>query len=349
MSSTPASPILSPLSPGTIPMGLATYAAFKHGSSIHQRSVVYGAGNDVVMHDEISSTSESEVEDKVRRVVQPLTPINMAGREQRPLFRQRLSAGEEEGVTVERMPSKKRAGVRRRRRFANDYFLEERLQHLQHHQPQNLDDAKAQWHALFAPSNPSAYQEIFEDEDMADAIDPFLDISMEEEDRLLRKMCRRPPEPREDAIDKDCPTVRFAQIPKELRLVLRRSVDSEELPSLQTDFVQYLSEAAEGSQPPPLEFHLDGHGRLLCHAMAMYYNLISASENTHRDGVPARVTRVRHTKKSSPSLPKMHLTEYLHLVVSASGYFSYGRVKPRKKTGKEAKDAKKYRRRFATK
>eukprot|EP00667_Euglena_gracilis_P009987 EG_transcript_10154 len=308
---------------------IATYAAFKHGQNIHQRSLIFGNHNDVLIHEEISSTSESEDDRRRLRIVQPITPVNLAGREHRPAPSQRKAEGEAEGYIVE-FGSRKRAGARRRRRFVNDYFLEEPARHSL---PDNLEEARAQWHALFAPQSQSVMQQLFEDEQAARAFDVFRSIGMDEEERLLSKLspahapCEAPPA--EEPVDKCAAASRFGQIPRQLRLQLRHAADSEVLQEMQDAVVRYLVSAAEREHDAkePLEFVLDGsYERLLGHAVAMYYNLHSYSEDV-KDGSSGRTERrtyMRCRKNSDFALPTVQLVPYLEHLISATGYFSYG-------------------------
>uniref|UniRef100_A0A7S4FWH9 R3H-associated N-terminal domain-containing protein n=1 Tax=Eutreptiella gymnastica TaxID=73025 RepID=A0A7S4FWH9_9EUGL len=300
--------------------------------------------------------------DEKRIYRQPITPVNMPGRSLRPCFRERVSEGEAEGHVVERPASGKKAGVRRRRRFENDYFL---AAEDMHNMPQNLEEAKMRWHSLFCPHKESVIQELFEDEAAMAAFEPFLEVTMERQEELLRKFSRsNDRQVEEDEQDKTCPTLRFKEIPKDMRTVLRSCVDSESLPVLESAIVEYLRTAAEaektGIKPPALEFRLEGVDRLLIHALAIFYNVHSYSMDVEKEAENAeegadedvarmkpteRVTYIKCKRKGVPPLPTKHLTEYLDFVISATGYISYGKTFHRKqKNGK-----KKYRKRFNTK
>ena len=66
----------------------------------------------------------------------------------------------------------------------------------------------------------------------------FLDCSSVLKDRQVE----------EDEQDKTCPTLRFKEIPKDMRTVLRSCVDSESLPVLESAIVEYLRTAAEAEK-----------------------------------------------------------------------------------------------------
>lgn len=206
--------------------------------------------------------------------------------------------------------------------------------------PENMEAARQQWHALFAPETESVMQQLFKDEAAAEAFAPFLDISMDKEEELLRNFApaahkpQRSPEP----VDPKCPVARFAQVPKELRWQLRHAADSEELLTIQNAIIDYLCTVREPDfAGEALELVLnDSYERLLGHAVAIFYNLHSFSEDINRDrGQPQRRTYMRCKKNVPALLPSVQLVEYLSLLISATGYFSYGAAPQRRRQSRK--------------
>eukprot|EP00996_Jenningsia_fusiforme_P000370 NODE_1315_length_1589_cov_26.014286_g1180_i0.p1 GENE.NODE_1315_length_1589_cov_26.014286_g1180_i0~~NODE_1315_length_1589_cov_26.014286_g1180_i0.p1 ORF type:complete len:356 (+),score=71.45 NODE_1315_length_1589_cov_26.014286_g1180_i0:87-1070(+) len=284
-----------------------TFSMFKHGQNIHSKSMLYGPSNDVVLHEEIESTSESDWEELRRRYIQPLTPPNIEGL--RPHFRARVSDGEVEGVRVERAPNRKKAGVRRRRRFMNDHFLEEKLQS---HMPGSVEEAKAEWYRLFQDQRESPFQKLMSNGAARKAFEPLLDVPMDEEVEILTAInCYDDEAARNSTKIRQLGTEaasRYTAVPRELRMVLQRCVASDELAAFDESFADFAS-SEDGV--PTLELVLPGLPRLICHAVAAYYGLTSYSDEVVEDGVSTRVTYVQRPFGEPVPLPDQSLSAYL--------------------------------------
>eukprot|EP01010_Urceolus_cornutus_P005095 NODE_862_length_1271_cov_228.210311_g657_i0.p1 GENE.NODE_862_length_1271_cov_228.210311_g657_i0~~NODE_862_length_1271_cov_228.210311_g657_i0.p1 ORF type:complete len:349 (+),score=88.35 NODE_862_length_1271_cov_228.210311_g657_i0:59-1048(+) len=325
-------------------MNVGTFGVFKTGSSVCVQNISFGPQNDVVMWEDSTSESDYEV-CQPSRVLTPLTPLGIAG--QRPTFTQRRSDAEAEGHEVER-PRMKKTGKRRKRQFMNKYFLNEQLQQFL---PTDVEDAKEQWHILFAPHHESVFQQLLESPAGSDLIDPFVDISMDAEPSLFRRMTKQPIEQsvkeQRDPESQFCSLRRYNQLPKELRKVLRKHQSSDLLLTLQQSFEDFITTDAAS-----LDLTLEEHERILCHAVTTYYFLISTTQGVVVDEGEGSLKKycVRVTKRKrtpTPRLPHQPLHEFLRDLKTQRNQ-TQNPSKPDSKRSSKKKKKATYRQRFHT-
>lgn len=310
------------------------YSAFQTGASVHHHSLVIGSGNEIIVHEEISANSDSDRPGRrVRYHLHPVRPLGDALAADSQLARDlsRLSSDTEtDNIRVERALTKKKLGKRRLRRIANDYLLG-------HHSgqviPASMQEAKEEWYSLFGANRETAFQKLFEDQQSMKTFEPFLNVTTDEQDQLLRqlgldgsRMAKEstvkkqgsPTDPRTKpqpvAPPQSCPSgdagERFRQIPQEPRRALRRMRpgDFGGFEDLERAVVAMVQSQAPATR---LELMLSKKERFFCHVLSKYYLLRYQSKAMDFSGVSAVVTTVDCPTAVLPEMPSSSLVDFL--------------------------------------
>ncbi|TPP50372.1 R3H-associated N-terminal domain family protein [Leishmania donovani] len=280
-------------------MHFHTYDVYRHGKrQIHTRSVGYSSDGDLVMMREDYSEPSDVDNGFVLKRTEISDPAVLDPRARRPLTDKELHSKKK--IHLNRPRYKKYPGIRApknrkvRNRLLNDFFAHELAREVL---------VKAQkWRTLNPDEPETSVGPSFAD--LPKAVMHAFDLEGEEQllefERLrvhpdmlgpqLRNV-RAPPDP-------DSPEGRFQGLNTRLRGELQHALNSEfltqQIEDLEVHFSAFIKDGSKS--PESLVFHFrDGYGRLICHGVAAYYQLVSESR-TVMDGSGTKLTYV--------SLPK---------------------------------------------
>jgi hypothetical protein len=292
-------PVQNAIHPAMLCLTQSVLTAYKHGNQIKRVTINYGSDNDVLLREEshtceLSSVSDSQSDSEVgRRIYTRLTPSNVEGN------RQPVPKGGHDFTMTEKKAH--RAGVRRKRRWMNDYFIGEQLNKFL---PQDEEEAKREWLQLFVPEEKSMFQQIMEDDRQMRKFRKFIDISPDNQEKLLREM-----KPITEVTPRyhSTPAQKFNSLGKTTINVLRqapkvpsRLVDpcapthrSDVLSHIDTVIRHYLTKNEIDSKPLRLLLP-DAFHRHACHGVAEFYSAACYSKTQDGD----RLTFVKHRRVS---------------------------------------------------
>jgi len=205
----------------------------------------------------------------------------------------------------------RKAGIRRRRRWMNDYFIEEQLSSLL---PQDMEAAKREWLELFVPEHTSQFQLLLEDSAAMAAFEPLLETTLAKQSKALRKMGKKDPEHNAVHHNRKLPGTQHEQYQSLCaagRAAIRKAVkvpskiSAEQFPDgtrsdvlshiehLIRDYIRQLF-SDDGTETFSVALP-DAFHRLVFHSTAEYYEL---SSHTHKSK-SGRTTRLLKRSESS--------------------------------------------------
>lgn len=298
-----------------------TYGMYRHGKrQIVTRSVGYSSDGDLVMTREDYSEA-SDVDNSVHRgatVISGATVLDPEAR--RPLTDSELHGSRK--LNLRRRRYKKYPGIsvprnkRVRNRLMNDYFVNQEalriLEAARARREEGLDDGA---HAAGPDAPRTGFRDI-----PASVLRAFdlADDAQERELARLGAVMRSPsmhhaqPPPR----DPDSAEARFQALNLRLRGELQHALNSGFLSQQMEDLEVCFSEFIDrGATEESLVYNFrDGYGRLVCHGVAAYYQLVSESRAVAGDE-SAKFTYVAFPKSKKagvravrlPYAPLMHL------------------------------------------
>lgn len=276
-----------------------TYDVYRHGKrQIHSRSVGYSSDGDLVMTREDLSEPSDVDNGFTRRTTVISEPTVLDPRARRPLTDSEVNRSHK--LHLNRPRYKKYPGVRAprnrklRNRLQNDYFATEFARKIldaaRERRESGLDDTNVEPRKSFVDL-PGAVRNAF---DMKD------DAQERELQRLGVQMSPAgnyvaPPR------DPDSADARFQALNLRLRGELQHALNSEfltqQIEDLEVGFREFIK---RGETTESLVYHFrDGYGRLVCHGVAAYYQLVSESRLAPGSG---------ETKLTYVALPKSRKT-----------------------------------------
>nr|CCD12972.1 unnamed protein product [Trypanosoma congolense IL3000] len=304
-------------------MNFHPYELYKHGKrKIHTGSVGYSSGTDLVMiREAVSETSDGDLQFFHRRsTIGSVLCLDPAA--QRPLTKEEEEKqAESEAKDGKKKPLKGEAyrkypGVRHprnrkvRNRLLNSHFATPFGREImaKYRERQEKGEADAD---MTPPLRP-----IFSD--LPAIFYSIMDLDEDAQTAALERygvrMNRTPTAP---ARDPDSGEVRFQNLNSRLRGELVHALDSEfltqQIEDLERSFASFINNGDVGKS---LTYRFrDGYGRLVCHGVAAYYQLVSQSHQ-RPDGTKTTVVSwpKRHKKKKSAAtlnLPKVTLMSLL--------------------------------------
>ncbi|EPY22793.1 hypothetical protein STCU_08126 [Strigomonas culicis] len=297
-------------------MHFHTYDVYRHGKhKIVSRSVGYSSEGDLVVNREDIS-EPSDVDMGFNRKVTTLCDATVLDpRARRPLTDTEL--GSHRKIKINRPRYKKYPGIhaprnkKLRNRLLNDHFASEMGREI-------LAQARAQRAKDGVLADSPAVAPTFAD--LPPEVLAAFDLEGEAQERAMERLgvaptVHRRHEASSAPVDVDAPEYRFHLLNTRLRGELQHALNSEyltkQIEDLEALFVEYIQ---RGPTEESLVFHFrDGYGRLVCHGVATYYQLVSESRLSADGSVKhtyvclprSKKTRVRTT--TLPHLPLLHL------------------------------------------
>lgn len=298
-----------------------TFELFRHGKrQVQSRSVGYSSDGDLVMFKDkyaMVSDSDGELVQDAGVAVDHAVCLNPAARRPLSETEAQLAPSKIKAPRFRKYPGIKCPKNRKvRNRLMNDHFSNQFARKIFEACQQNVDlDTQLQDEDLSRPVFPSLSRDISSR------------VVHVEEDRERREFERlgvqltpplHPANP--PVLDPNSGEARFQALNSKLRDELRNALGSEfltqQIVDLETYFTRYITgkllehEGGNTSDDAPMVFQFrDGYGRLVCHGVAAYYNLISTSRTTEAGD---RQTVVSLPKKSGTvALPTQTLMQVL--------------------------------------
>ncbi|CAD2215793.1 hypothetical protein AGDE_08378 [Angomonas deanei] len=260
-------------------MHFHTYDVYKHGKHhIYSRSVGYSSDGDLVMtREDVSEPSDVDM-GIVRKTTELSDPTVLDPRARRPLTDSEAASKKPKHLNRPRF--KKYPGLhaprnrKLRNRLHNDFFSfgigREILEKARQYREENGDDDDVE----LPPSFADLPQEV---------LDTF-DLEGEEQEKAMERLGIAPRIYNKTApvvaLDVDSADYRFHLLNSRLRGELQHAFSSDflsaEIEDLEANFVQFIK---DGPSEESLCFYFkDGYGRLVCHGVATYYQLVSSSK-----------------------------------------------------------------------
>ncbi|ORC93566.1 uncharacterized protein TM35_000014430 [Trypanosoma theileri] len=284
------------------------YELYRHGKNkIHVSSVGYSSECDlVVTREAISEPSDVDL-GFVRRRAEIHKAICLDPKARRPLTESesqkkklRLNSGKFRKYPGIRAPKNRKE----RNRLLNDYFATEYARKImdKYRERQENGDDEGDTSPPVRPvfgKLPSSFYDI-------------LDLDEDAQTRALERVgVYQHPVVNNVPKDPDSGESRFQGMNARLRGELIHALNSEflsqQIDDLERSFISYIS---EGNPNKPLMYNFrDGYGRLVCHGVAAYYNLVSESQY-QPDGTKITVVSwpKKKKKKDCKSLALPHMT-----------------------------------------
>lgn len=296
-------------------MHFHTYEVYRHGSrQIHSRSVGYSSDGDLVMTREDYS-EPSDVDNgvtRLRTVISNPTVLDPTAR--RPLTDSELNSKKK--LHLRRPRYKKYPGVyaprnkRIRNRLMNDYFVGKQAMQL-------LNAARERREEGIDDDTPPPKKKSFQD--LPSSVLKAFDLADEAQERELKRLgAMRDANAghAQPSKDPDSAEGRFQKLNLRLRGELQHALGSEFLSQQIEDLEVCFSEFIDrGPTPESLVFHFrDGYGRLVCHGVAAFYQLVSESRSAGDGSLKLTYVSFPKSKKAGSRelrLPYASLTHVL--------------------------------------
>lgn len=281
-----------------------TYELYRHGKhEIHSKSIGYSSDGDLVLvREDYALVSDSDLEvQKQGTVIGSAVCLNPKARrpltdEEAALKPKKLKAPRFRKYPGIKCPRNKKV----RNRLMNDHFANEYARKIYEATCNDSVDEEA-----VSPTFPALSKEI------------ALAVVHIDEDKERRELERRgiylsTPPLHPASTDPNSGDVRFQQLNNKLKEELKNALGSEfltqQIIDLEAYFVDYIKNPPADDAPMVFQFR-DGYGRLVCHGVAAFYNLVSKS----REGGPdeKRQTTVARPKRTEVQLPNCSLLSVL--------------------------------------
>lgn len=261
-----------------------TFELFRHGSrQVQSRSVGYSSEGDLVLYKDEYALAVSDSELAVSGVaIDGAVCLNPAAR--RPLsdVEATLEAKKIKGSRFKKYPGVRCPKNRKiRNRLMNDHFATAYAKKLQDACVDFADiDAALEMEEFTRPTFPTLTKHVHQ-------LVVHVDEDKERQELQRRGVYSTPPlAPATNPIvvDVNSGDYRFNQLNSRLKDELKNALGSEfltqQIVDLEAYFADYIRNPPVDDQPMIFQFR-DGYGRLVCHGVAAYYNLVSKSEEAH--------------------------------------------------------------------
>ncbi|CUE71570.1 Hypothetical protein, putative [Bodo saltans] len=290
-----------------------TYEMFRHGSrQVQSRSVGYSSDGDLVLYKDQYAMIVSDSEIAVAGVsIDSAVCLNPAAR--RPLTDAEadLQPRYVKGSRFKKYPGVRAPKNRKiRNRLMNDHFATEISRKIYDACVDHAGmDRDLEMEDLTRPTFPKLSKQ------MRDLV-VHVDEDKERHELERRGIYATPPldaAPNPMLIDPNSGEYRFNQLNARLKDELKNALGSEfltqQIIDLEAYFSEYVTHPPKDDQPMAFQFR-DGYGRLVCHGVAAYYNLVSRSQDgacadekkTTLVSLPKRSAKERRVELPSQSL-----------------------------------------------
>lgn len=290
-----------------------TFEMFRHGSrQVQSRSVGYSSDGDLVLYKDQYAMIVSDSEIAVAGVaIDAAVCLNPAAR--RPMSDAEAVLGPRitKGSRFKKYPGVRAPKNRKiRNRLMNDHFANEVSRKIYNacvDQAGEIRDLEME--DLTKPTFPKLNKQVSE-------MVLHVDEDKERRDLERRGIFMTPPldaAPNPMLIDPNSGEYRFNQLNARLKDELKNAIGSEfltqQIIDLEAYFSEYISRPPKDDQPMAFQFR-DGYGRLVCHGVAAYYNLVSRSHEAQSENekkttlvsLPKRSAKVRPVELPSQTL-----------------------------------------------